>query len=83
MLDSCSIITAPANKLLAKIHHRCPVILPPEQYATWLDPTNHDTASLKGMIHAPRYDEAFTMHEVSPYVSNARNEGPRCTQPAE
>jgi putative SOS response-associated peptidase YedK len=81
VLDSCSIITAPANKLLSKIHHRCPVVLPPEQYATWLDPTNQNAAALKQMLVPPADNAPFVMHGVSTYVSNARNEGPRCTEP--
>jgi putative SOS response-associated peptidase YedK len=30
-----------------------PVILAPQDYARWLDPDNHDTASLKQLL-APR-----------------------------
>src|SRR5918993_4030416 len=36
-IRSCSIITTDANDLMGQIHHRMPVILPPENYGVWLD----------------------------------------------
>jgi len=35
-VKSCTIITTAPNTLMAKIHDRMPVILPPKAYATWL-----------------------------------------------
>jgi putative SOS response-associated peptidase YedK len=35
-ITSCAIITTTANELLAQIHHRMPVIIPPELYDQWL-----------------------------------------------
>lgn len=35
-LISCTILTTAANELLAPLHHRMPVILPPQDYDTWL-----------------------------------------------
>ncbi len=39
IVTTCIIITE-ANAVMAPIHDRMPVILQPEQYDTWLDPTN-------------------------------------------
>ncbi len=36
-IRSCAIITTTANELLAHIHNRMPVILPPESYDAWLN----------------------------------------------
>ncbi|MDP9026665.1 MAG: SOS response-associated peptidase [Actinomycetota bacterium] len=36
---SYAIITQPASAHIAEIHDRMPLILPPEQYDEWLDPT--------------------------------------------
>ena len=41
VLRSCTIITCPANELVA-VHDRMPVILAPEDYARWLDPSQAD-----------------------------------------
>ena len=37
VLDTCTIVTTPANALLAPLHDRMPVIVAPEDYARWLD----------------------------------------------
>ena len=36
-IPSCTIITTEANRLLAPIHHRMPVILSRESESLWLD----------------------------------------------
>ncbi|MCZ6603891.1 MAG: SOS response-associated peptidase, partial [Alphaproteobacteria bacterium] len=37
-LETCTIVTCPANDLVAPIHPRMPVILGPQDHAQWLDP---------------------------------------------
>jgi putative SOS response-associated peptidase YedK len=41
-LDTCTIVTTEANALLRTVHTRMPVIVPPEAYEAWLDPTTPD-----------------------------------------
>ena len=50
VIDSCTIVTTPANELLGRIHHRCPVILSAEHYDEWLDPALHDVERLKQIL---------------------------------
>ena len=38
-LDSCTILTTTPNSLMRAIHDRMPVILEPEDFAMWLDPS--------------------------------------------
>jgi putative SOS response-associated peptidase YedK len=38
-IESCTIITTAANEAVEPIHDRMPVILSPEQYDRWLDPS--------------------------------------------
>lgn len=38
-IESCSIITTESNKLMRSIHDRMPVILSPESFDTWVNPT--------------------------------------------
>lgn len=80
VIDSCTIVTTPANELLGRIHHRCPAILPREHHDEWLDPSLHDVERLKRILR-PFDPKAFQMHEVSRYVSNARHQDPRCIEP--
>lgn len=49
-IESCTILTTSANKLLEKFHNRMPVILQPNQFATWLNPTPQDPAILQEMM---------------------------------
>ena len=39
VIQSCTILTTEANELMRPLHDRMPVILPPETYDRWLDPT--------------------------------------------
>jgi putative SOS response-associated peptidase YedK len=67
--------------MLAPVHDRMPVILPPEAWDTWLDPENHDTDALAKLL-VPAPEDVVEMYEVAPLVSNARNEGPELVERA-
>ena len=36
LLQTFSILTTTANKIVAPVHDRMPVIIPPDEYSTWL-----------------------------------------------
>ncbi len=72
---SCVIITTEANELIAPIHNRMPVILPPQVWDRWLDPANQDLATVQGLLlPAPSAD--FEVYPVSTLVNGVANEGP-------
>jgi len=79
-LDSCTIITTDANALLAPIHDRMPVILPPEAFAAWLDPRQHDPAALSHWLH-PAEGGLLTARVVGRAVNDARGEGAELIAP--
>lgn len=72
---SCAIVVTDANRLMAKIHDRMPVIVAREDYARWLDPHLTDPNSILPMLAAYPADEMLA-YPVSARVNNARNEGP-------
>ncbi|HWL06087.1 MAG TPA: SOS response-associated peptidase [Xanthobacteraceae bacterium] len=79
-IDTAAIVTTEANGTLSSIHHRMPVLIPPEAFAQWLDcgdGTARDSARL--MVPAP--DEAVTAVPVSDAVNKAENDGPALTAP--
>ena len=39
----CAVLTSAPNALVARYHHRMPVLIPPESYAEWLDPTTPES----------------------------------------
>ncbi len=74
-IRSCAIITTAANDLVAPIHDRMPVVLPPGAWDQWLDPANHDLAAITGLLlPAPSAD--FEAYPVSSRVNGVANEGP-------
>jgi putative SOS response-associated peptidase YedK len=46
-IHTCCIITTDANAVLAPIHNRMLVILPPAEYQAWLDPANAHPEQLR------------------------------------
>jgi len=80
VLRSCVIITSPANGLLAPVHDRMPVELPPAAWDGWLDPANDDVAALQRLL-VPAPSEDFVMWPVTTLVNRADNEGPELLEP--
>jgi putative SOS response-associated peptidase YedK len=77
VVRSCTIITCPANELVAAVHDRMPVILAPEDHARWLDPAATDPRSLLAPCPAA-WLESF---RVNPRVNDPRHDDPDCLQP--
>ncbi len=74
---SCAIVTCAANDAMAQIHHRMPVIVPPEDWPLWLGEAGHGAARL--MRAAP--EEALRWHRVDRAVNSNRVEGPELIDP--
>src|SRR3954451_21977496 len=78
-IESCTLITTPANGLVGPVHDRMPVILKPEDYARWLDPEEGRPVALARLL-APPPDAWLDAYPVSKRVNDPRNEGPRCIE---
>ena len=72
--ETCAIVTTSANELIAPLHHRMPVILDPEDEATWLDPETDPGHALA--LLRPYPAERMELYPVAPLVSSVRNDGP-------
>ena len=79
-LYTCCVITTDANRVMAPIHDRMPVLLQPSQFDAWLDPHNDDAEGLKAML-LPATPDAIAVHAVDPAVNQARNEGEHLIEP--
>lgn len=71
---SCSIITTVANSLIEPIHDRMPVILPPDLYSDWMNPTNQDIGELKEYL-LPYDSGLMKAYPVSTLVNSVKNQG--------
>ncbi|MBK6690234.1 MAG: SOS response-associated peptidase [Deltaproteobacteria bacterium] len=72
---SCAILTTTPNPLVAEFHDRMPVILPPEAYALWLDPSIRDPEPLLGLL-VPFPAERMKGVPVGDRVGDPKNDGP-------
>jgi putative SOS response-associated peptidase YedK len=72
-LDTVAIVTAPASRDLAVLHHRVPVTIRPEDFARWLDCSSDDAADAMALLAPPKEGE-FAWHEVSTRVNHADND---------
>ena len=75
--SSYAVLTSAAPTLFAHIHHRCPVILEPEQVSPWLEGNWAEAQSL-----ANTYKGSLTATEISSAVNSNRNNGPELLAPA-
>jgi len=80
LILSTTIITTTAGPRVSAVHDRAPVILRPEDYASWLNPRHQDVDGLRRLI-APREDPRLVLHTVSTYVNNVRHRGEGCWDP--
>lgn len=81
-LDTFTILTTTPNAVVAPIHDRMPVILPPQAYDTWLDVAVTGPREARDLL-GPYSADAMTAVPVSRYVNRPQNEGPECIEPVE
>lgn len=82
VLETFSLLTTEPNELVATVHDRMPVILRPDQYDRWLDPTLHDPASVLAMT-GPYPASAMVAYAVDPKVGSPAFDTPECLVPVE
>ncbi|MCW5829971.1 MAG: SOS response-associated peptidase [Deltaproteobacteria bacterium] len=78
-LETCTILTTEPNDLMAPIHNRMPVILPPSEARKWIDPkTKAD--DLKPIL-VPLSADMMQALPVSRIVNDPKNDKPECVEP--
>jgi putative SOS response-associated peptidase YedK len=80
-VETCAILTTEPNDLMAPIHDRMPLILPPEEYGRWLDPSVRATESLAPLLR-PFPSGPLEAYPVGRTVNNPQTEGPSLIRPA-
>jgi putative SOS response-associated peptidase YedK len=80
-LETCSIVTLPANEFMQPLHERMPAILQPSEYDTWLDAEIRDPQLLTGRALIPDTLEDFIAQPVSTTVNSPKNENAACILP--
>ncbi len=79
-METAAIVTTAANRELAHLHDRMPVILPPEAFDLWLDCKRVDALTAAALL-VPARAGLFEAYEISPAVNRAGNDGPQLIAP--
>jgi putative SOS response-associated peptidase YedK len=74
-LETFTILTTPANPLIAPLHDRMPAIIDHGDLQRWLDARVEDAAAAATLL-SPFPAERMRGHSVSQRVNSAANEGP-------
>jgi SOS response associated peptidase (SRAP) len=72
-METAAIVTTRANRTLAPIHERMPVVVPPEAFDLWLDCANVDVETAAALI-TPAADDLLEAYEVSTAVNRTAND---------
>ncbi|MGO8918245.1 MAG: SOS response-associated peptidase [Stellaceae bacterium] len=75
-----SIITGEPNELVAGIHNRMPVILPPEAWSRWLGEEPVEKAELQALLK-PFPAERMRAYPVSTRVNSVKNDDAGLLEP--
>jgi putative SOS response-associated peptidase YedK len=80
IIESCTIITTPANTLVQNIHDRMPAILQPAEYEPWLSPDSRQPELVQ--LLQPYPPSLMTYYPVSTLVNSPRNNSADLIKPA-
>jgi putative SOS response-associated peptidase YedK len=79
-LETAAIVTTAANRDLAALHPRMPVIIPAEAFDLWLDCTSFDAMTATSLLDAAP-NGLLEAYEISPAVNRTANDGPGLIAP--
>jgi putative SOS response-associated peptidase YedK len=78
-IETCAILTTTANEVVAPLHHRMPVILPPEHFDAWLKSGDADAAGFLPLMVPIPADEMVAV-QANPICNSPKYDGPECLQ---
>lgn len=81
-VKTCSILTTTPNAVTSAVHDRMPVILDPESYDLWLDPTMQNVAAIFDMLK-PFDAGLMRCYPVSTRINHVVNDDEECSRPVE
>jgi len=77
---SATIITTEPNSLISQLHNRMPVILRPQDYTQWLDPSPQQALDVLPLLRSYPADD-MKAYPVSTMVNSPANDRPECILP--
>jgi len=79
VMESCTIVTTEANRLVAPLHNRMPAILEREEIDAWFSHHQH-AKDLHALLRSAA-EGVLALYPVSEYVNKPGNEGEACVRP--
>jgi putative SOS response-associated peptidase YedK len=79
VIQTCSILTTEPNQVVKPIHKRMPVVINPNNFDPWLNPSYDDFDDLKALFK-PYDAKLMTAYPVSLFVNSPNNKGEKCIE---
>ena len=79
-IDTVVILTCPANRTVAELHDRMPVVVAPEHYEVWLDIEGTTPEEAQAILR-PAPDDLFEVVELHPKINDSRKDEPGIQEP--
>ncbi len=73
VVESCAVLTGDSSGVVAGLHDRMPVVLPPGAYDAWIDPATPDAAAM--MVPS---SEGLVAVGVGKHVNDPGHDDPHC-----
>jgi len=81
-VKTCSILTTTPNAVTSTVHDRMPVILQPDSYDLWLDPSMTNVAAASELLK-PYEARLMRSYPVSTRINHVANDDEECSRPVE
>jgi putative SOS response-associated peptidase YedK len=81
-IDTVAILTCPANRTVATLHDRMPVVLPFEHFEAWLDVKGTPAETALALLQ-PAPNNLFEAIELHPKINNSKRDEPGIQEPLE
>jgi putative SOS response-associated peptidase YedK len=79
-METACIVTTAANRMLAPLHERMPVVIGPEAFDLWLDCSRVDSVAAAALI-TPAPENLFEVYEISTAVNRVANDSAALIEP--
>jgi len=79
-VDTVTILTCAANRTVAALHDRMPVVLEPEHFEAWLDVEGVSAEEALAIL-SPAADDLFEAVELHPKINDSRKDEPGIQEP--
>jgi putative SOS response-associated peptidase YedK len=79
-IDTVAILTCPSNASVSVLHDRMPVVLAPEDFASWLDVKGTPPETAAALLR-PAPEDLFEAIELNPKINDSKRDEPGIQEP--